>query len=78
MAGVVALSRLRTRASWVISIGTILSSFLLIQTPKLNRVLHPQALHRDDWMLVGLAGLFAGCALSLRDHYGRRIKPTVA
>jgi P-type Ca2+ transporter type 2C len=73
-----ALSRLRTRASWVISIGTILSSFLLIQTPKMNRVLHLQALHRDDWMLVGLAGLFAGCVLSLRDLYGRRIKPTVA
>ncbi len=40
-----ALSRLRTRAAWVISIGTILSSFLLIQTPAMNRLLHLQPLH---------------------------------
>ena len=48
-----ALSRLRTRASWVISIGTILSSLLLIQTPEMNRLLHLQALHRDDWASSG-------------------------
>ena len=73
-----ALSRLRTRASWVISIGTILSSFLLIQTPEMNRLLHLQALHRDDWALVGLAGLFVGCPPFLRDLFGSRIKPTMA
>ena len=73
-----ALSRLRTRASWVISIGTILSSFLLIQTPQMNRLLHLQALHRDDWVLVGLAGLIVGCSPFLRDLFGSRIKPTTA
>ena len=73
-----ALSRLRTRASWVISIGTILSSFLLIQTPEMNRLLHLQALHRDDWALVGLAGLFVGCLPFLRDLFGSRIKPATA
>jgi len=75
---VAALSRLRTRASWVISIGTILSSFLLIQTPQMNRLLHLQALHRDDWALVGLAGLIVGCSPFLRDLFGSRIKPTMA
>ena len=69
-----ALSRLRTRASWVISIGTILASFLLIQTPEMNRRLHLQALHWDDWVLVGLAGLFVGCPLFIRDLFGSRIK----
>jgi P-type Ca2+ transporter type 2C len=69
-----ALSRLRTRAAWVISIGTILSSFLLIQMPKINRLLHLQPLHWDDWVLVGIAGLFVGCLLFLRDSFGTRIK----
>ena len=73
-----ALSRLRTRAAWVISIGTILSSFLLIQTPAMNRLLHLQALHWDDWVLVGLAGLIVGCLPFLRDFFGSRIKPTTA
>jgi Ca2+-transporting ATPase len=62
-----ALSRLRTRASWVILIATILSSFFLIQTPEMNRLLHLQALHRDDWVLVGLAGSTVGCLPLLRD-----------
>jgi hypothetical protein len=62
-----ALSRLRTRASWVILIATILSSFVLIQTPEMNRLLHLQALHRDDWVLVGLAGSTVGCLPLLRD-----------
>lgn len=73
-----ALSRLRTRASWVISIGTILSSVLLIQTPAMNRRLHLQALHRDDWALVGLAGLFVGCLFFIRDLFGSRIKAGTA
>ena len=62
----------------VITIGTILSSFILIQTPKMNRLLHLHALHRDDWVLVGLAGLFFGCLLFLRDFFVSRIRPTTA
>ena len=75
---VAALSRLRTRAAWVISIGTIISSFLLIQTATMNRLLHLQPLHWDDWGLVGLAGVFVGSPLLLRDFFGSRIKPTTA
>jgi Ca2+-transporting ATPase len=56
-----ALSRLRTRAAWVISAGTILSAFLLIQTPAMNRLLHLQPLHWDDWAFVVLGGTLAGC-----------------
>jgi Ca2+-transporting ATPase len=56
-----ALSRLKSRAAWVICVGTVLSSFLLIQTPGMNRVLHLQALHGDDWALVACAGLIVGC-----------------
>ncbi|HMB05530.1 MAG TPA: HAD-IC family P-type ATPase, partial [Isosphaeraceae bacterium] len=70
-----ALNRLRTRASWLIAIGTILSSFLLIQTPKMNRLLHLQALHGDDWALVGLAGLFVGCLPFLRGLFATRVHP---
>jgi P-type Ca2+ transporter type 2C len=72
------LSRLHTRAAWIISIGTILSSFFLVQTPAMNRLLHLQPLHLDDWVLVGLAGLFVGGVLLLRDFLGSRIKPTTA
>lgn len=73
-----ALSRIRTRAAWLISVGTILASFLLIQTPAMNRLLHLQALHMDDWVLVGVSGLFAGGLLILRDFFGTRTNPTAA
>jgi len=56
----------QTRAAWLIPTGTILSSLLLIQSPAMNRPLHLQALHRDDWALVGLAGLIVGCLPLLR------------
>lgn len=54
-----ALSRLRTHAAWVMCIGTLVSSFLLIQTPKLDASLHLSALHKDDWGLALLGGLAA-------------------
>ena len=47
-----ALSRLRTRAAWVMCLGTLASSFLLIQTPKLGALLHLTPLHWDDWALA--------------------------
>ncbi len=52
-----ALSHLRTRAAWVMFLGTLASSFLLIQTPKLDALLHLTPLHWDDWALAMLAGL---------------------
>ena len=51
-----ALSRLRTRAAWVMCFGTLASSFILIQTPKLAALLHLTPLHWDDWALAILAG----------------------
>jgi Ca2+-transporting ATPase len=52
----VALSGLRNRAAWVMFIGTLASSFLLIQTPKLDALLHLTPLHWDDWGLAILGG----------------------
>ena len=54
-----ALSRLRTRAAWIMCLGTLIVSFVLIQTPRLDTLLHLSPLHWDDWMLAILAGLFA-------------------
>lgn len=56
-----AISRLRSRAAWIICVGTILCSVVLIQTPEINRLLHLQALHGDDRALVACAGLIVGC-----------------
>jgi Ca2+-transporting ATPase len=72
-----ALSRLGTTASRVIAIGTILSSFVMIQAPRMNRLLHLRALHQDDWALVGLAGLIVGGLPFLLTRFGSRIKPPV-
>ncbi len=52
-----ALSHLRTRAAWVMCLGTLASSFLLIQTPKISALLHLTPLHWDDWALAILAGI---------------------
>jgi Ca2+-transporting ATPase len=66
-----ALSRLRCRAAWLVCVGTILSSVLLIQTPEMNRLLHLQALHTDDWALVVCAGVIVGCLPLLGRLLGR-------
>lgn len=49
------LNRLRTRASWWTTGATLVGTLLLIQTPTLDHLLHMQALHLDDWLLVALA-----------------------
>jgi Ca2+-transporting ATPase len=67
------LSRLGSRAAWIICGGTILSSVLLIQTPEMNRLLHLQALHGDDWALVACAGLIVGGLPVLGRLLGRRM-----
>ncbi|MBX3414784.1 MAG: cation-transporting P-type ATPase [Pirellulales bacterium] len=56
------LSRLRTRAAWIMCLGTVLSSFILIQTPGLDTLLHLSPLHWDDWALVLVA---SGCAAAV-------------
>lgn len=67
-----ALNRLGSRAARLIFVGTVLSSVMLIQTPEMNRPLHLQALHWDDWVLVALAGLVAGGLLLIgRQRLGR-------
>jgi Ca2+-transporting ATPase len=70
-----ALTRLRTRASWVLFAATLCSSFALIQAPVLSRLLHLQPLHMDDWALVGLGGLLAGCPPLLSGRLGRETAP---
>lgn len=59
-----ALSRLQTRAAWVMCIGTLVSSFLLIQTPALDVSLHLSALHGDDW--IGAIRWLGGCVNPVR------------
>lgn len=59
-----ALSRLRTRAAWVMCIATLASSFALIQTPRLGTLLHLTPLHWDDWVLA-LLGSIAAAAIPL-------------
>ena len=54
-----ALSRLRTRAAWAMCLGTLVTSFVLIQTPKVDDLLHLTPLHWDDWALAFLASSIA-------------------
>lgn len=69
------LSRLRSRASWIVPAVTILSSIVLVQAPEMNRLLHLQALHWDDWALVALAGAIVGCLSPIGDSLERRLHP---
>ncbi|HET9490672.1 MAG TPA: cation-transporting P-type ATPase [Methylomirabilota bacterium] len=54
-----ALSRLRTPAAWLVSVASVASAVLLIQTPPLARILHLVPLHAEDWTLAVVAGLLA-------------------
>jgi len=57
-AGITAnLSRLRTRAAWLMVGGTIALSVLFVQTPLLAAFLHLKPLHGDDWLLAIVGGL---------------------
>ncbi|HJW80638.1 MAG TPA: cation-transporting P-type ATPase [Acidiferrobacterales bacterium] len=59
-AGITAnLSRLRTRAAWLLVGGTIALSVLFVQTPLLAAFLHLKPLHGDDWLLAIAGGLIA-------------------
>jgi len=72
-----ALSRLRTRTSRIVCLATLASSFLLIQTPKLDTLLHLTALHWDDWCLASLAGLATAAIPWAYDRW-RTTKPLPA
>jgi Ca2+-transporting ATPase len=54
-----ALSRLRTRAAWVVLAATVASAVLLVQTPALARLLHLEPLHLGDWALAVAGALLA-------------------
>ena len=58
-----ALSRLRTRAAWFMSVATVATSLALIQTPFVSRRLHMSPLHWDDWCLALGAGILAAATL---------------
>jgi Ca2+-transporting ATPase len=67
-----ALSRLRTRAAWLVSTASVASAVLLVQTPPLARILHLVPLHVEDWMLAVAAGLLAVLPVGLaRVAWGR-------
>ena len=59
-AGITAnLSRLRTRAAWIMVGGTVALSWLFVQTPLLAGFLHLRPLHSDDWLFAIAGGLIA-------------------
>jgi Ca2+-transporting ATPase len=65
-AGITAeLSRLRSTASVVMTIGTLALSALFVNVPPLARFLHLSALHRDDWLVAIGAGLLAALLSAL-------------
>ncbi|MBK6769730.1 MAG: cation-transporting P-type ATPase [Ardenticatenales bacterium] len=60
-AGVTAgLSGLRSRAAWFMCLGTLASSWLLIQTPAVAAKLHLRPLDPDDWALALGGAIIAG------------------
>ena len=84
-ATIAGLSRLRTRASRWIVVGTLALSALLIQTPGLAGRLHVTPLHLEDWIIAALGGALACLPLLLEaartpasQHSGiRRSQPTI-
>jgi Ca2+-transporting ATPase len=60
-----ALSRLRTRAAWLVSAATIASALALVQMRPLAGVLHLEPLHLNDWALAVAAALVALLPLGL-------------
>jgi hypothetical protein len=62
------LSRLRTRASQLMSAATVALSLVVIQTPSLAALVHVDPLHLDDWAIAivgALAAVSLPAALSL-------------
>jgi Ca2+-transporting ATPase len=67
------LSRLRTRAAWIMCLGTLILSFVLIQTPGLDTFLHLSPLHWDDWLLAIVASGFAASIPLAFEAWSNRI-----
>jgi P-type Ca2+ transporter type 2C len=56
------LSRLRTRAAWIVSLATVVLTVILVQTPPIAGLLHLRPLHLDDWALgVAIASATVVC-----------------
>ena len=53
------LSGLRTKAAWVMTVATLGTTALLVQTPGLAAHLNLRPLHGDDWLLAMLGGVLA-------------------
>lgn len=53
------LSRLRTRVAWWMTIATLASTVLFVQTPGLSRFMQVTSLHYEDWGIAYAGGLFA-------------------
>jgi P-type Ca2+ transporter type 2C len=51
------LGELRTKASIVVVVLSLLGAVVLVQTPRLAALLHLQPLHAADWALASAAGL---------------------
>jgi Ca2+-transporting ATPase len=60
-----ALSRLRTTAARVVTLGTAALSALLIQSPGLAAAVHVEPLHLDDWAVAAAGSLLAVALPSL-------------
>ncbi|HXG03814.1 MAG TPA: HAD-IC family P-type ATPase [Candidatus Binatia bacterium] len=60
-----ALSRLRTRAARLVSLGTVASAVSLVQVPALAHRLHLEPLHVEDWLLAAAAALLSAVRLGL-------------
>ena len=58
------LSGMRTLASRVVVMGTVVLSMVLIQIPPLSALLSLTPLHRDDWALAGGAAAIAAAVLA--------------
>jgi Ca2+-transporting ATPase len=70
-----ALSRLRTRAAWLVSAATVASAIVLVQMPPLARVLHLEPRHLGDWALAVAGGLLALVPLGLTMRLPARGRP---
>lgn len=68
----VGLSRLRTRAAWVMVGATLLATAALVQVPPLAHLLHLRPLHLDDWALAAAASAVAAAPVVANGFGGRR------
>jgi Ca2+-transporting ATPase len=74
-----ALSGLRTRTARLVVGGTVVSTLVLIQTPRFSHVLHVTPLHWDDWTFVAFGTAAAVFLAAVRDvFFWKRGNPGVS